>query len=279
MNRERFLDLVEKALNPQWFSPPNRGALAYLGRLLRRDRMKAYMRGRRGIIMLTSECNLRCFGCVARGPYWRSEVARLDHIIGFLRILKELDPGGQVHLTGGEPTLYNDIEKVAFLVATYGFKLGMLTNGARLVDLTNFDYIYVDDHGVNRGAVERLVEHCRGYPHLEWGVKSSLWHRDTAECLEGNITKGARCQGWMASLMLRGDVFYPCCVLPTVDFWRGGSEVEDALREAGWHVDNPDAADYVRRWRETLPGVVFKVCALDCCQHSGVGSWRLIGES
>lgn len=277
MDREFIVQFVEKALNPQWISPPDRGALAYLGRLLRRDPMKKYMGSGRAIIILTTDCNLRCFGCVARGPHWRSETTDLEDILRFLHIAREINPGTMVHLTGGEPSLHGDIEAVARMVKDHGFSLGMLTNGARLVNLENFDYVYIDDHGVNRDDVERFVEHCRGYPHLKWGVKSTLWHFDTAESKEGNISKGFRCSGWMNGLTLRGDVFYPCCNLPVADFWRGGLEVEEGFRAAGWNVDNPDAPDYVRRWRETVPDISFRACMLDCWQNSRVRSWRLIG--
>lgn len=281
MNHEWILEKLEKALRQDWMAPPNRGALAYLGRVLRRrSKLVIDMNARRGVVMVTSDCNLDCFGCVARGPHWRSESTNYHSIIRFFRILRELYPGCNVHFTGGEPTLYENIELAAVTAKFYGFAVDMLTNGARLIDLTPFDNVLVDDHGVNHEDVLRFVEHCKSYPHLNWDVKNSRWHRDTAAAIRGNLTKGVRCAGWMFALMLRGDVFYPCCNLPVADFWHGGTAVEDAFREAGWHVDNPEAADVVRRWRETVPDIAYRVCALGCwqnCAHE-VG-WRLIQGS
>ena len=279
MNKEYVVSFVEKMLNQHWMSPPDRGIIPFLKRkLIPKSKVVQNMPQRLANIVLTTKCNLRCFGCAARGPHWKSVTTKLPEMKKFLNVVRELYPSCQVHLTGGEPTLYEGIEKVAKMIKEFGLDVDMLTNGARRVDLTYFDNVYIDDHGVNREDVKRFSEHCKKYPHLNWGVKDKRWHRDTALVREGIITKGARCESWMRSIMLQEDVIYPCCNMPFIDTWRGGDEIERAFRDAGWHVNNPDVADYVRRWRETVPALAFKVCTLECWKHGKNVGWKNIED-
>src|SRR5215204_924069 len=88
-------------------------------------------------ISLTDRCNFRCVYCMpAAGLPWlpRADLLTADEIA---RVVAELAPLGlrRVRLTGGEPTLRPDLERVTTLVrAVPGIEdVALSTNGVRLV--------------------------------------------------------------------------------------------------------------------------------------------------
>ena len=89
-----------------------------------------------GNIVLTNRCDLRCWYCFF---YAREGEAiyepSLEQIRGMLRTLRERKPVGAdvIQLTGGEPTMREDLIEVIRLVKSEGFRHIMVnTNGIRL---------------------------------------------------------------------------------------------------------------------------------------------------
>ncbi|WP_188203196.1 GTP 3',8-cyclase MoaA [Thermococcus camini] len=86
-------------------------------------------------ISLTQDCNFRCFFCHREGQHFNasleltpSEIERLVRVASHLGIRK-------VKLTGGEPTVRNDILDVVRRIRPYVVDLSMTTNGSRLKEL------------------------------------------------------------------------------------------------------------------------------------------------
>ncbi len=86
-------------------------------------------------ISLTQECNFRCFFChregqrfLAKNEMTPEEIERLVRIASRLGIRK-------VKLTGGEPTVREDIIEIVRKIKPYVRDLSMTTNGSRLKEL------------------------------------------------------------------------------------------------------------------------------------------------
>ncbi|WP_457742380.1 GTP 3',8-cyclase MoaA [Thermococcus sp.] len=86
-------------------------------------------------ISLTQECNFRCFFChregqrfLAKNEMTPAEIERLVRIASRLGIRK-------VKLTGGEPTVREDIVEIVKRIKPYVVDLSMTTNGSRLKEL------------------------------------------------------------------------------------------------------------------------------------------------
>ncbi|GAB6136774.1 GTP 3',8-cyclase MoaA [Thermococcus prieurii] len=86
-------------------------------------------------ISLTQECNFRCFFChregqrfLAKNEVTPEEIERLVRIASRLGIRK-------VKLTGGEPTVREDIIEIVRRIKPYVRDLSMTTNGSRLKEL------------------------------------------------------------------------------------------------------------------------------------------------
>lgn len=275
VNKDYILSFIEKSFNQQWMPPHSRGLLPFLKRKLFPQPTAP---DRRGTIVLTTACNLSCFSCAAKGGEAPPIKSSIHAIARFVEAIGEVYGPSTIHFTGGEPTLYKDIELAAKVVKASGMKLAMLTNGARLIDLSNFDYVLIDDHGTNSINVMRYLEHIKKYPDIITTVKDTTWHQDTAYLREGNITKGLRCPSWMTSVMLMGEAIFPCCNIGFLDMWEGNTNLYDAMMESGWNVWNPNLADTIRNWRETLPDLAYKRCSIHCWKHSKRGRWRNIKD-
>ena len=86
-------------------------------------------------ISLTQECNFRCFFChregqrfLAKNEMTPEEIERIVRIASRLGIRK-------VKLTGGEPTVREDILEIVRRIKPYVIDLSMTTNGSRLKEL------------------------------------------------------------------------------------------------------------------------------------------------
>ncbi|MDI3474696.1 MAG: 3,8-cyclase [Thermococcaceae archaeon] len=86
-------------------------------------------------ISLTQECNYRCFFCHREGQRFptRNEITP-DEIERLVRIASRLGIR-KVKLTGGEPTVREDIIEIVRRIKPYVIDLSMTTNGSRLKEL------------------------------------------------------------------------------------------------------------------------------------------------
>ncbi|WP_297556220.1 GTP 3',8-cyclase MoaA [Thermococcus sp.] len=114
-------------------------------------------------ISLTQECNFRCFFChregqrfLAKNEMTPEEIERLVRIASHLGIKK-------VKLTGGEPTVRDDIIEIVRLIKPYVIDLSMTTNGSKLKELAKplakagLDRVNVSLHSLKPEVYKRIT--------------------------------------------------------------------------------------------------------------------------
>ena len=114
-------------------------------------------------ISLTQKCNFRCFFCHREGQHFSStnemtpeEIERLVRIASRFGIRK-------VKLTGGEPTVREDILEIVRRIKPYVIDLSMTTNGSRLKELAKplakagLDRVNVSLHSLNPEVYRRIT--------------------------------------------------------------------------------------------------------------------------
>ena len=252
-------------------SPQNKGVLSYIQRKVK-PRKK--IPNRYFSIFLTTHCNLNCFSCGALGmnPRPKIEYTTLKQIEEFLELMQGIKPNSYIMLTGGEPTLYPELEEACELIRNYGFHPSMLTNGCKIVPVKWFDAIMLDDHGPsNSKEVKAWIKHLTG-SNIIWDVHQKQWHQDMNFAMDGNITKGLRCSNFLKPLTLWKDVIYPCCNIMCLQWWHD-QDISEAFKRARWTIHNGDFAETFRLWRDTLPLEFFKMCSLQCWRDTSQRKW------
>ncbi|WP_297470428.1 GTP 3',8-cyclase MoaA [Thermococcus sp.] len=114
-------------------------------------------------ISLTQECNFRCFFChregqrfLAKNEMTPEEIERLVRIASRLGIRK-------VKLTGGEPTVRDDIIEIVRRIKPYVVDLSMTTNGSKLKELAKplakagLDRVNVSLHSLKPEVYKRIT--------------------------------------------------------------------------------------------------------------------------
>ena len=99
------------------------------------NRVHTYLR-----ISLTDNCNFRCFYCMPEEDYDFTPSAHLmqaDEIESLAKIFVSLGVN-KIRLTGGEPLIRKDVDKIILSLSRLPVKLTLTTNGARLHDFAGF---------------------------------------------------------------------------------------------------------------------------------------------
>ncbi len=114
-------------------------------------------------ISLTLDCNYRCFFCHREGQTSRTtiemtpeEIERLVRIASHLGIKK-------VKLTGGEPTVRDDIVEIVRRIKPYVADLSLTTNGSRMKELSHplakagLDRVNISLHSLRPEVYRRIT--------------------------------------------------------------------------------------------------------------------------
>lgn len=233
-------------------------------------------------IFINRYCNLKCFSCGALGMNPEPDETTLKEIYAFLDKIKSYKPNSTIMLTGGEPTMVKEekLASICWRIRGHGYKTALLTNGFRMtLELSKlFDYIVLDDHGVNSAKIRDLRRVLEPTGKLV-SVVAKSYHQDTEYAMKDNITKGARCSNWMKPLTLWKNVVYPCCNIMCVEWWNNTDYVTHALFNAGWHVDNPALLETITNWRFSLPAEFYRMCSLACWKDASKARWKKIEVS
>ncbi len=263
----------KEALKRDSFRPPHqRGLINYIARKLK-PRIK--IPNRQISIFLTTNCNLNCFSCGALGmdPRPKVEYTQLENIELFLGQMQGIYPNSFIMLTGGEPTLHPDLQRVCELIREYGFKPAMLTNGYHKVPVEWFDAIMIDYHGEsNRIAIKewRLI---LKNSDIIWDMHDKRYHQDMNVAMDNNITKGLRCSNFLKPLTLWKSVIYPCCNIMCLEWWHDDDSATKGFIREGWHVHNEEFPDTFKNWRDTMPLEFYKMCSLQCWRDASKRKW------
>ena len=111
-------------------------------------------------IKVTDKCNFLCPFCHAEGGKSASDIlvdTELEKALGMLKILYN-----NVHITGGEPLLYNNLEILINVLEDYGFNMAITTNGCFSLEqkwpiLKKFQYINFSLHSLNEAYFSTLI--------------------------------------------------------------------------------------------------------------------------
>lgn len=116
-------------------------------------------------IMITNRCNMKCIMC----KQWQEEPKVELQTEDWKRIIKDLRDNGirNIHFTGGEPLLRNDLQELVSYSCQSGFVVGLTTNGVLLRREILQDLI---DAGlrsiaVSIDALDSEYEKVRGVPN------------------------------------------------------------------------------------------------------------------
>lgn len=93
------------------------------------NRIHNYLR-----ISLTDNCNLRCFYCMPEEEYQFTPTSKLMQCAEIESLAKTFVEAGvnKIRLTGGEPLIRHDAERIILALARLPIELTMTTNGTRL---------------------------------------------------------------------------------------------------------------------------------------------------
>jgi hypothetical protein len=195
-----------------------------------------------------------------------------ENISRFLGLIDGWLPRAGVRLTGGEPTCVAEaIPDISKRVRNYHNRfLDIVTNGFRLMELDPFlfDFIHLDDHGVNRDLIEKCTEYLVEHGYKDFRIMRFDYHRDLELQRRGNVSNGLTCKDWMGSITLWEKTVYPCCVMHSIEGFENDPRIGESLRKAGWTIDNLELLNTLRDWKNTVPAEVVRACVLGCW-HGG----------
>ena len=104
-------------------------------------------------LIVTTKCNGHCYFCHKEGACSSQDMS-LNIISTCAKIANKLSV--PITLTGGEPTLRKDIDKVIYKIykTAPNVKLGLTTNGANLITYSNIKMSNGPDYNLNEQIYE-----------------------------------------------------------------------------------------------------------------------------
>ena len=255
--------------------PPQQGWKGFINRRLHPPET-SFIPEKRMNLLLNRYCNLNCYSCACMGMNPPKDETTIEELQAFLINIKGYRQDPTFLLTGGEPTAidHGKLEKICDLIHGMGYKTALLTNGYKLIPTKWIDYIVLDKHGINDEDIAKWETHLAQEDRDSYEFREKQWHMDIPYAMKDNISKGVRCGTWM-SITLWKDVVYPCCNIMAVAWWNGDMDqkLASSLRAAGWNAYNPNLVETIKKWRETLPGEVYRLCMTQCWKDSSKTKW------
>lgn len=83
-------------------------------------------------IYLTNQCNLSCPHCYMFSGKQNNNELSTDEIIGLITDYAKVAAGNRITISGGEPTIHNDFDKIVKTASELGIEINLLTNGSLL---------------------------------------------------------------------------------------------------------------------------------------------------
>ncbi len=134
-------------------------------------------------ISVTDRCNFRCSFCMPHNPVWipHDELLTYEEITRIVGVLASMGVG-KIRLTGGEPLVRNDIEKlVAMIASTHGVEsLSMTTNGfllaekARRLKEAGLQSVTVSLHSLKPERYDAIVGRRGAFGRVVDGIRAAL---------------------------------------------------------------------------------------------------------
>lgn len=126
-------------------------------------------------LLITNRCNSRCVMC----RQWREPVEEGLSSAEWKRIITDLKANGirNIHFTGGEPLLRNDLRELVSYSSQNGFVVGLTTNGILLRKdiLEGLIDAGLRSIAISMDAVGDAYERIRGFPNSFERIKEVLF--------------------------------------------------------------------------------------------------------
>ncbi|WP_187985023.1 radical SAM protein [Vibrio metschnikovii] len=237
-------------------------------------------------INATNICNLHCTHCDndAHLPFSKNGellhrrsqlISKVSDINAFCELMTGIGEADPHILTGGEITTLPvaTIETYIDMLHSFGRKIGMRTNGYNICGISPkklqmLDRIYLNDHGINREAIDSSREYLDKHFHGNLILEESLKHRDLRSIVkhgQGTIEQALSCNHLLATLTLLPPVVLPCCNTWALMNSLNSDLMMTALINAGWTIHNPNLKETLRNWRTTLPKEFLQTYCADSC--------------
>ncbi len=130
------------------------------------------------LIEVTSNCNLNCKFCFADSSAAKSKEPALENILLQYQKVLEVSGSCNIQLSGGEPTVRNDLPDIIKMGTELGFPfIQVNTNGIRMADDEDFVFA-LKESGLSSvflqfdGTSDEIYETLRGRPLFEKKVKA-----------------------------------------------------------------------------------------------------------
>ncbi len=137
-------------------------------------------RARKLRLSVTDRCNFRCHFCMPVNPVWlpKAEILTYEEMARLVRILAGMGVT-KVRLTGGEPLMRRDVDKLVALLRTIpGIRtIGMTTNGFYLPEMAErlhsagLDNVTVSLHSLKPERYEELVGRREVFERVMEGLR------------------------------------------------------------------------------------------------------------
>lgn len=133
-------------------------------------------------ISVIDRCNFRCFFCMPTDPEWvpRQQILRYEEIARLVRVFAGLGVS-RVRLTGGEPLVRREIEKLVGMIAEVpGIEvIGLTTNGfyltekAALLREQGLKTVTVSVHSLKPERFEAIVKASGTFDKIQRGIQTA----------------------------------------------------------------------------------------------------------
>ena len=147
-------------------------------------------------IYLTNKCNLSCPHCYMFSGKQNDNELSTEEIIGLITDYATVAAGNRITISGGEPTIHNDFDKIVKTASGLGLEINLLTNGSLLSEsrinfLSKFIssiQISIDGFSEESDAIIRGAGHFEKALHVvdrfvNQGIETSVAITPTLEML------------------------------------------------------------------------------------------------
>lgn len=147
-------------------------------------------------LILTKSCNYKCVFCHDEGITNNASDKLNSNDYSYLYNIAKNEFGfNSTTLTGGEPLIRNDIEKITQKLYDKGSKITLTTNGYYLKEKTNIgkyvERVNVSLHTLNKNKYESIVDKKNTLDNVIEGIKTFHYNNPEVEIrLNATIVKG-----------------------------------------------------------------------------------------
>ena len=232
-------------------------------------------------IITNNYCNLHCEWCsflchepfskdskiISHRETWNMPVSEAEL---FCERFKGHYENSEHKLLGGETTAMplDNLYGIIDVFVQHNRKLKILSNGFNIMGidedyLNKFHAIELNDHGINHDHVVDCLKYLKKVFKGKLLRRAQTKHYNLGYALE-HCFPGKPCNSIMNPPVLCQGVMYPCCIHPGLELWDNTWNLRDSLKETGWGLDNPNVAQVLANWKNSMPAYAIDRCTNHC---------------